>query len=224
MSIYKLQLNKLVSLLYADQSMKNRKLREDIRSDIAKSDGNKQKGGHFHEPFWRDAKNHVNGINDLRESTQARISSNRNRRRLYPLLRDGFLDWWDNKRRWTNEQSKSELLSIKGSVVFEELKSEVKVSNLLALTIGSTEKRIIYPYFSEEPVMNDDSARIALGIMMEALPDQVPSELRVLDVIRGKSYSPQDVVIDGTELFIARTKYKKLIEQWETLRETYKAA
>lgn len=224
MSIKKIQLNKLIMLMHADKPTVITKLRDDIRTDLRKANGSEQGGGHFHEPFWHDAKNHVNNTADLTSATKDRISKNELRKRLYPILATGFLDWWDNKRRWTNEASESQLLTIKGSLRFPEIDCEVKVSNLLSVAIGGSEKRVIYPYFAEAPALTNSSARLLLHAMKEALPDQQAEELRVLDIIRAKSFSIADVGMNGTEPLIFKAKYMALLAQWHELKAEYSPA
>jgi len=49
-------------------------------------------GGHFYTPFWSDVKLHVQGIIDLKKSTQERVEKGTNKKNLYPLLERGFLN------------------------------------------------------------------------------------------------------------------------------------
>lgn len=224
MSIKKIQLNKLLVLMYADKPQRIRILREDIRREMASQHGDKKNGGHFHEPFWHDAKDHVNGITDLNLATDDRILKNKSRMRLYKQMTTGFLDWWNNNRRWTNEPSTSKMLRFKGMIDFPEIDCRVNVSNLLSLSIGNSENRIIYPYFSEEPALSDAAARLALWAINKSLPDCSADEIRILDIIRGKSYSIADVDIDDTEELIFKSKYLTILREWENLWSEYLAA
>ena len=66
-------------------------LRSDIRSEIAKENGQSNGGGDFHVPFWSDAKSYVLNGTDLASRTETRVASNKQRKRLYPSLHDGFI-------------------------------------------------------------------------------------------------------------------------------------
>ena len=110
MSIQKIHLRKLLLLFDASSKERRRILLSDIASDRRKEfrrkEGLKNDGGDFYSPFWFDAKRHVAGEIELREATKLRIEQNYRRKRLYPVLTDAFLRWWDEKRRWRNEPSK----------------------------------------------------------------------------------------------------------------------
>ena len=81
-------------------------LKSDIRQEREKELGlAKSGGGDFFGPFWTDAKDHIAGKSEIRERTPVRIQNLRNTKRLYPLLQIGFLKWWDEKRRWKNENT-----------------------------------------------------------------------------------------------------------------------
>jgi len=103
MSIEKVHLRKLLRLFFLPDSARVSELRKDIRQEIKKAAFPGGKGGDFHTPFWTDAKNHVAGRLDLAAQVDERIARNDNRVRLYPELSKGFLNWWNEKRRWQNE-------------------------------------------------------------------------------------------------------------------------
>jgi hypothetical protein len=95
MSIEKIHLRKLLQLFYLPDNRRRSLLRADIRIDLNKALGETTDGGDFHGPFWADAKSHVAREVDLRIKIKERIESNKGRARLYPLLADGFLSWWN---------------------------------------------------------------------------------------------------------------------------------
>jgi hypothetical protein len=224
MSLKKIHLRKVLTLMFADDSKRVSMLRADIRDEIRRRAGAKSEGGDFHVPFWHDAKAHVNGEKDLRFAVIERIVTNKGRTRLYQALRDGFLDWWDNKRRWTNEASKSQMLAVKGAIDFPELDCTVKVENLLALAIGHSKNRIIYPYFSEEPPLSADGGRLGLWAIMASVDGYPSDEFRVLDVIRGQSFAASDIVFSGLEKEEFVSRYTSLLEMWEKLWTEYEPA
>ncbi|MBZ9659384.1 hypothetical protein LB523_10035 [Mesorhizobium sp. ESP-6-4] len=224
MSLKKMHLRKILTLMFAEDAKKVSMLRADIREEIGKRTGAKIEGGDFHAPFWHDAKAHVNGENDLRLAVIQRIATNNRRERLYTALRDGFLDWWDNKRRWTNEASKSQMLAVKGALDFPELQCTVKVENLLAMTIGRSKNRIIYPYFSEEPSLSSDAARLGLWAIITSVDEYPPDEFRILDVIRGQSFAASDLAFSGLEREEFVSRYSSLLVMWEKLWMEYEPA
>ncbi|MER8484593.1 hypothetical protein [Mesorhizobium sp. M1322] len=224
MSLKKIHLRKLLTLMFAEDSKRVSMLRADIRDGLRKQAGAKSEGGDFHVPFWHDAKGHVNGEKDLWVAVAGRIATNKGRERLYPNLRDGFLDWWDNKRRWTNEASRSELLAVKGAIELPELECTVKVENLLALAIGDSKNRIIYPYFSEEPPLSIDGARLGLWAIISSVSKYPPDEFRIIDVIRGQSFATSDIVFNGQEKAEFIRRYGALLVTWEKLWEQYEPA
>ncbi|MGE4257682.1 MAG: hypothetical protein AB7E84_21110 [Xanthobacteraceae bacterium] len=224
MSIQKIHLRKLLMLMFASNAQRTSVLRADIRDEVRKARGIKGDGGDFHVPFWHDAKKHVNGEKDLHISVAERIASHKGRERLYAELRDGFLDWWNHKRRWTNEPSTSEMLSVRGAVEFPNLGATVKVENLLALTIGGSRNRIIYPYFAEEPKLTADMARLGLWAITESVLDYPTDEFRILDVIRGRSYAVSDLAFSGGEEAEFIRLYSALLVSWKRLWEEYEPA
>ena len=99
MSFELIGLGKLLNAMYATKADRISLLRTDIRTGIEKAKGHSaSKGGDFHIPFWADAKDHVAGELDLRVITEQRIAAHKGPARLYPMLRDGFLLWWEETR------------------------------------------------------------------------------------------------------------------------------
>lgn len=178
-------------------------------------------GSDFYVPFWSDAKNHTAGVSDLRVETDNRIEANHSRRRLYPELRDGFLDWWENRRRWTNQEIGHIPVHVKGRINFEELDATVKVENLLGLQIGPDEERLIYPYFFESPVINGHGARLSLWALSEAIPDHDPDYFRVLDISRGQSVGLGDYPLRGDEREEFELLYARVLREWQALFDDY---
>lgn len=221
MSIKNVHLNKLLKAFYLPENKLTSLLRDDIRSEIAKKNGLSTSGGEFYTPFWSDAKAHILGTNDLATMTASRIAANDRRKRLYPLLRDGFLDWWQFRRRWSNQPFSFHEFAPKSKHEFEELGATVKVENVVGLTIGDQSNRIIYPYFFEEPTVIDSMARLGLWLMSVALPEHHSEEMRILDIMRGKSYSSSDVSLTGNEESEFVFQYKRIIVRWEELWEDY---
>lgn len=220
MSIERIHLSKLLRLIYASSSLRRSLLRDDIRSEL-RSDSDQTGGGDFFAPFWSDAKGHVRGTLDLRTEIQSRVASNTRRARLYPRLSDGFLTWWNERRRWRNEPFQFIEESANGRVQVPELNATIKIENTLGLRLDSRSNRIIYPYFSEEPPLDNDSARLGLWVLHQGLPNYGLNELRILDVLRSTSYAPEDVPFVGNEDELLFEQFELLLAEWARLREEY---
>jgi len=207
MSLQNISLNKILKIMYLPENKCKTELRGDIRFEINKENGLANGGGDFYAPFWSDAKRYVAGEINLNDQMQIRIGKNSGRTNLYPKLATGFLTWWLEKRRWSNQSFDFIENSIKGSVAFNKLDSKVRVENLLALKIGDDSHRLIYPYFAKEPSLSDEAARLALWLMQEAIPDYPIADMRILDIFRAKSFSVADFSLRGIERQIFEERY-----------------
>lgn len=221
MSLQKIHLRKLLQFFDASDAKRVALLRADIRAEINREDGVEGGGGDFYVPFWADAKNHAKGISDLTKQTAARIDANERRKRLYPQLRDGFLLWWDERRRGINEPVGFMPESLGVHFPIPELGTTVKIENILALTVGDHSHRIIYPYFSEEPVLTGQSARLGLWLLHEAMKAYASEDFRMLDVIRSKSFSFGSEPVQGNEKALFIEKYKALLAERKKLKKEY---
>jgi hypothetical protein len=221
MSLESVHLRKLLQMFFLPANKLTTSLRADIRLEIKKAQGEAGDGGDFHGPFWTDAKRHVSGDSDLLSQMTIRIRSNKRRERLYPALVRGFLSWWEERRRWRNEPFKLITQSVKARFRIQELDAIVKIENVLAFEIDDESKRIIYPYFSEEPELTEDGARIGLWLLCEALPTYNPQEFRILDILRSKSFGLIDVPFQGDERDVFVQKYRTILTQWKNLRDEY---
>jgi hypothetical protein len=222
MSFDSIGLGKLLNALYASKSQRIALLRTDIRNDIkrAKASSGKKKGGDFYVPFWADAKRHVAGKLDLRAVTPERTTKNKTRERLYPLLSKGFLLWWEEKRRLRN---------VPFTLIDENVKARyqapglgtVKVDNTLAFTVGEDGHRIVYGYFCEDPALSDEAARLGLWVMSQCIKGYALKDLRLLDVLQGRSFSALDTPLHGDEAALFAKKYGALLDEWRDLRAKY---
>ncbi len=119
MPLQNIHLRKFLKVGFSNASRRRSELRADIRQEIAREAQADSGGGDFYVPFWADAKAHALGTRDLRQAVRERIAANGGRAALYPRLRDGFLQWWDERRRLTNapvqvETSKGPALASRG--------------------------------------------------------------------------------------------------------------
>ena len=220
MSLENIHLRKLLKLLYLEPNKRRSALRADIREDLRREAGEDGGGGDFYSAFWADAKEHVFGGPDLRGATEARIAANRRRGNLYPKLRDGFLNWWDDKRRWTNLPLQPGR-KLKANFKFPGLDATVKVSNILTVVDGVRDEHVVYSYFSAEPALTESAARLGLWLMSQAFPDVPIQELRILDIIRGNTFSVDRTPLTGEEELEFRAKYARLIHERDELRKEY---
>lgn len=221
MAINIIRLRKLLRLFYMTTAQLTSALRTDIRNEISKSNRTQSGGGDFYTPFWSDAKEHVAGLSDLSEQTEIRIENNIGRRRLYPLLEQGFLQWWNEKRRWSNQEFEFLPDSIKGRYQAPDLDAIVKIENILALRIADETNKLVYPYFSEEPRLQAEGARIGLWLLDATLENYRIEDLRILDIFRSQSFSISEFPLQGNEEELFVSKYRYILKRWSTLREEY---
>ena len=220
MSIRTIPLRKLLQLMYAAPNLRTAKLRGDIRDDRDRERGDEAGGPDFFSPFWKSAKNHVFGGEDLHTAVDRHIAANSRRRNLYPQLRDGFLLWWNERRRWTNEPFRQGVAP-KGAYVHAALGATIRIGSVMAVRDGRNDDHFIYPYFSAAPALPEEGARLGLWIMGQTLTQVPRSELRLLDVIRGDNFSLDRNPLRGDENSVFEDRYRRLIREWETLREEY---
>nr|WP_172685202.1 hypothetical protein [Methylobacterium oryzae]AGO88401.1 protein of unassigned function [Methylobacterium oryzae CBMB20] len=217
MPLESISLRKLLKIGFSTPNRRRAELRGIIRQDRAKAAGAADEGGDFYAGFWADARAHVFGTQDLHESTAERVAGNRNRQRLYPLLRDGFLRWWSTYRRHTNEPFQ---LGPSQRTRFEilGLASMVKVESILSITDGSGGHHYVYPYFAEAPELSLDAAKLGLWLLGQALPEIPPERFQLLDVLRGRAFSITQTPLQGDEEQLFLRMYAGLIQERDGLR------
>ena len=214
MGLDRVPLRKLLKLFLMKESMRSTAIRADAREVMKRQDEGPGTGGDFHVPFWRDAKDHAAGRCDLRDRTDLQIEKNWRRKNLYPRLRDGFLKWWNEKRRWVNEAITELPKTIKATYGFADIEGTVKVQNLLCLRVGDDKHRYVYPYFSDRPALTPDVARLGLWLMSRALPQHRIEDMRILDVLRGETFSVDKYPLVGDEEVAFRLRYRSILREW----------
>lgn len=217
MAVDKIHLRKLLQLFQADPRQLRTLLLADIRTDLSRQLGGK--GGDFHVPFWADAKDHVAGSIDLREQTKARVKSNATRKRLYPLLADGFLKLWGEKVRWRNEKFDFVTVNVSSRFAIEELNAVVKVENVVAVKLQNGTHRIVYPYFSERPILSEEGARLGFWALTEGLPEFSAADLRIVDILRGSYIRPSETPLLGNERSTFVKRYESVLNEWRKLKD-----
>lgn len=214
MTIAKIPLRTLLAYFGLPLDKRTAAIRADARAEVRKQGKPSSNGGDFHSCFWSDAKSHAAGRGDLIESTNLRVAEVKARARLYPALAEGFLTWWNEKRRWINEEIHVLPQPVKAPHHFAEIDGTVKVDNILALRIGGDRKRLIYHYFAETPALREDVARLGLWLMGQALTQYDVQDMRILDILRGDVYSVDRFPLNGNEGAIFVERYARMLHDW----------
>lgn len=220
MALNRIHLRKLLKILFLPPNARRSALRADIREELNREAGAESAGGDFYAPFWADAKAHVFGKLDLHDAVETRIAANPRRDNLYPPLRDGFLLWWNERRRWTNEPFRLGR-PLKTHFSFPGLDATVKIDNVLSVRDSLDEEYVVYSYFSLEPILSDQAARLGLWLLTRAFPAIPAEEFRILDVIRGVTFSLDRTPLFGDEEVDFRRRYSQALRERQTLREEY---
>ncbi|WEO65078.1 hypothetical protein [Rhizobium rhizogenes] len=219
MSVLDIPLRKALQLFYAPQSLRRKILKEDIRLDRRKeAGGSRSQGGDFYLPFWSDVKSHISGDGDLTQLTDERIKSNRNFKRLYPLLKDGVLELLSAKLRWSNEPVEIIPQSVHGNLRMEDVGGTIRIRDALHARVREDYVRVVYPYFSEEPALPDEGGRLGLWVMQQALTEIDPGDIRIIDALRRTFFSPQTTPLQGNEEAVFHENYRLLVLEWERLK------
>jgi hypothetical protein len=213
MSLHKVHLRKLLKLFSLSDKELNAEIRKDVTAYIRKMKGAETGGGDFHKPFWRDAKHHLAGYSNLKEEVKLRVEENGYRKRLYPLLSDGFLDWADKQWKDTHIEVRA---GIKGTYTAEDIGAIVKVDNILPVKSKGQETAFFYPYFSEDPILSDDAARLGLWVLHTALNEPLET-LNILDILRSKPFSVQTNPLNGKEEAFLLYRYGEILKKWDQI-------
>lgn len=221
MSLNSFHLNKALKLFYLSDKRLVSEIRKEIRLEIKKNKPGNKGGGDFYAPFWSDVKKHIVGSADLKDSCGERILANDTKKNLYPDLRDGFIDWWQNTRKWKNHPVTLIEDSVKNRKLFEHYKTTVKVENLLAIKIDDEHNRYIYPYFYQEGPLSEEAGRLGLWLISDLFQSYDLSEFRILDVFKAKIFSLSDHPLLGNEENIFLSKLAKISEVKNKLLQEY---
>lgn len=221
MTIKVINLNKLLKICSLAENRLITELRSDLRAERDKLLGHKSGGGHFQHPWWNAAKLHCMGVEDLEEQTSLLIAVSAQRKRLYPLLTSGFLTWLTRLQRTTNQTIGWSDEEVHTHYTVPGLDLTVKVDNLLALRLGEDSHKLVYPYFSETPILSEKWARVGLWLMSEALSEYHLADMELLDVLRGRSFSGASLFLKGDEEAIFENRYSEILALWEELKPEY---
>lgn len=219
MSVLDIPLRKILRLFYAEKALRRSILKDDIRLDRKKeAGGTRSQGGDFYLSFWSDVKRHISDAGDLTELTAIRVESNRNYKRLYPLLKDGVIDLLSAKLRWSNEPVEIIPQSVHGNLRIEELGGLIRIRDALHARVREKYTRVVYPYFSEKPALPEEGGRLGLWAMQQALTKLEPNDMRIIDPLRRVFFSPETTPLKGDEEEVFLEKYRSLIKEWEAVK------
>lgn len=194
-------------------------LKKEIWLDRQKeAGGTRSQGGDFYLPFWSDVKSHVSGTGDLTQLIDDRVKSNRNFKRLYPILKDGILDLLSAKLRWSNEPVEIVPQSVHGKLRIEDLDATIRIKDALHAVVRQKYTRVVYPYFREEPDLPEEGGRLGLWVMQQTLTEFDPNDMRIIDPIRRTFFSPQTTPLLGNEEIVFRDYYRNLLSEWDYLK------
>jgi len=221
-SLQTIPLRKLLKILFLEPPQRRREVMNDISADarleMQRERGERSSSGNFQSTFWSDAKRHVLETADLSESVAQRIARSPRNARHYELLRDGFLLWYNERRRWTNRPF-SLAQSRSGRFSFSGLDAVIKVDGVLSVQDAEGIEHHVYPYFSEGPVLSEHAARLGLWVLCSVLRDVPAEEIRILDVMRGITFSIDRSPFSGGEEEDFRRRYAALLMERNDLLE-----
>lgn len=221
MTIDVIHLRKLLKFLQLNPAQTRSALRREAYEDRRREEFPDEGGGDFHAPFWSDAKAYVTQGSDLNDAVDYRIQRNDRRARLYPMMRDRFLEWWEEFERGTNETLVPQEERVHARHRFEDLGITVKVDNLLALGLGEDRHQLIYPYFSEAPPISPRWARVGLWVMAETLEAYSVDDMLIVDIHRARAFSTRTTPLQGDEGEMLAARMSELRDIWnEILAET----
>jgi hypothetical protein len=221
MSIRDIGLGRLLKFLASDEKSTISLLRGELRSERRKELEASSGGGDFYVPFWADAKAHVSQGLDLEVLTRLRIAELKQRKVLYTLLTERFLEWFDDVKRGSNSLiglADAEAHTRHAVPGFDLV---IRVENNLVLDVGFGHLRIVAPYFAKSPRLTPTWARVGLWLMSEALADFDITEMEILDVLAGRSYEGRSLALKGDEQAIFEARYTELLAIWLELRPYY---
>lgn len=220
MSLQSIPLRKLLKILFLESAPRRREVMNDISADARaerkKAEGERVSSGNFQSMFWSDAKRHVLETADLHESVAHRIVRSPRNTRHFELLRDGFLLWYNERRRWTNRPFR-QAQSRSGRFPFPGLDAIIKVDGVLSVQDAEGIEHHVYPYFSEGPPLSENAARLGLWVLCNVLRDVPRNEIRILDVMRGQTFSIDRHPLTGGEEGDFRKRYADLLTERDIL-------
>jgi hypothetical protein len=126
---------------------------------------------------------------------------------------------WREKMRWRNEPFEFVPESVKAQLPIKKLGTIVKIENTASVKVWDGSHRIIYPYFSEEPALPEEGARLGFWVLRSALPEFRQEDFRIVDLLRRAYFRPIEVGTRGDEEEQLIQRYEVLLKKWRKLRD-----
>lgn len=224
MALNNVSLNKLLKILPRTLKRREAIIRDDARDAILKECKiATDDGGDFYSAFWSDAKKFVLKGSDLKDLVRERIRNSKAKRRLYPLLLNGFFRWYAAHHEDGEPSKRAEIPNTFGRCSDLAEGGEVRVHNLLAWRERDGTGHLVYPYFDKEHALGPRAARLGRWAMKEALPDHSAEAMAILDVLRGQVYDNDNCQLIGDEEDILSERYGRILSEWETQKRLFRS-
>jgi hypothetical protein len=217
MAFDNVSLNKLLKLLPCTLKKREAMIRKDARDAVLKErKAENDDGGDFYAVFWSGAKKFVLKGDNLRKLVREQIRKSKSKRRLYPVLLDGFFRWYGARHEDGDPAARIEIAGTFGRCSTLAKSGAVRVHNLLAWKEPDGTRHIVYPYFDKDHALGPRAARLGRWAMVNALPDHDAENMAILDVLRGQVYDNDNCPLRGDEEEILSERYGRILNEWET--------
>jgi len=224
MALNNVSLNKLLKILPRTLRQREAMIRKDARDAVLKERKiDSDDGGDFYGVFWSDAKKFVLKGASLKDLVRERIRKSKSKRRLYPILLEGFSRWYAAHYGKGDAANRKEVTNAFGRCSNLAESGAVRVHNLLAWTEGDGTKHVVYPYFDKDHALGPRAARLGRWAMINALPDVDAKSMAILDVLRGEAYDNDNCPLLGDEQEVLSERYGRILNEWETQKRLLRA-
>jgi hypothetical protein len=223
MAIDRLPLGKLLELIQRPRASRLKIIERDARQSIIKEKLKLNVGGRdFYGDFWADAKLSISKEDfDLNAAIAERIKANRSRRRLYPLLLNGFQRAWSSIRDATTVPVPARLAYGVTAAALKNDDASVSISNLLVIRGGDRFSSVTYPYFSKDFALGTRTARLGLSVLKHSFPDNDNAEFALMDVLRGNVFFASGAEFTGSEDDQLDERYQAILREWRVQRRIH---
>ena len=217
MALNNVSLNKLLKMLPRPLSARQAIIRRDAADAVLKEKKiEDDDGGDFYGAFWADAKEFVLRGGDFTQLLKRRIRAGPSKRRLYPMLLEGFFRWYESNFSGSAPAQRKEIVKAFGKCSTLTPSGSVRVHGLLAWEEPDGSTNIVYPYFDKDYALSPRTARLGRGAMAKALADHDPVDMTILDVLRGVAYDNDNCALRGDEEGLLADRYVQFLSEWET--------
>ena len=217
MALNNVSLNKLLKLLPRPLKAREAIIRRDASEAVLKEKkSDNEDGGDFYGAFWCDAKEFVLRGGDLAKLVRARMRAGPSKRRLYPMLFEGFNRWYTANFSGSVPSEREEIVKAFGKCVKLTPKGSVRVHGLLAWKEPDGSSHLVYPYFDKDHGLGPRAARLGRWTMSNALSGHDPETMAILDVLRGVAYDNDNSPLLGNEEELLSERFEGFLREWET--------